>query len=65
MFPGDHDPETVAVATTLRGEFEQWVVDAEEVLEGARQVEATGRTIPRTQELADLIGRRGRCSRSA
>ena len=56
MFPAIEDPEALAVAKTLRCEFEEWVAEAEDVFERARRLEAAGRPIRLTQELGDLIG---------
>jgi hypothetical protein len=56
MFPAGDAAGGVAVAKTLRREFEQWVADAEQVIERADRLESVGRAVPRTRELADLIG---------
>ena len=56
LFPTTLAPEAVAVAQTLRAEFQQWVEDAESAYARARQLETSGRRVPGTGELGDMIG---------
>lgn len=56
LFPSDRDPNAVEVAKLVRGEFEQWVRDAEQTYARASRLGQTGREVAGTGELADLIG---------
>jgi hypothetical protein len=56
LFPSDRDDKSVEVAKLVRGEFEQWVRDAEQTYARASRLKQTGREVPAIEELANLIG---------
>ena len=56
LFPADREPRALEVAELVRGEFEQWVRDAEQAYARAHRLEQTGRAVAGTNELIDLIG---------
>lgn len=56
MFPLKREAAAVAVAQTLRAEFQEWVQDAEATYARARQVEKSGKPVRGTGELGEMIG---------
>jgi hypothetical protein len=56
MFPSHPEPAAVAVAQTLRAEFQEWVRDAEAAHARAQQLERQGLSVAGAAELDNLIG---------
>ena len=56
LFPSDRDSKSVEVAKLVRGEFEQWVRDAEQTCSHASRLKQAGRDVPGIDKLVDLIG---------
>jgi hypothetical protein len=56
MFPVDERPESLAIANTLRREFQHWAAGAEEILERATAVSRSERAVAGLSRLRDLYG---------
>jgi hypothetical protein len=54
--PSHPEPAAVAVAQTLRAEFQEWVRDAEAAHARAQQLERQGLSVAGAAELDNLIG---------